>query len=302
MAAKADCAGPLPVCDAREYRLRMGFEVGPASAAELGIMAEWAAAEGWNPGRTDAAAFVVADPCGFLIGRLDGEPAASISVVRYGADFGFLGFYIVRPDLRGRGLGYRTWKAGMARMDGRTVGLDGVMEQQANYGRSGFRWAWTSLRCEGAPPTVEAPSGVRLVDARSIPFDKLAAFDRRYFGVARDAFLAAWVGLPDRSSRVALRGDDIVGFSTLRDAQSASRVGPLFAADAEIAGALVSDLAKERGAASVAVDVPGVNERAGEWAREAGLTPTFEIARMYTGPPPECDRAGLFGITSLELG
>lgn len=280
----------------------MGFEVGAASATELGMMAEWAAAEGWNPGRTDAAAFVVADPRGFLVGRLDGEPAACISVVRYGADFGFLGFYIVRPDLRGRGLGYRTWQAGMARMDGRTVGLDGVMEQQANYGRSGFRSAWTSLRYEGAPPAAEAPAGVRLVDARRIPFGDLAAFDRRHFGAPRDAFLAAWVGLPDRSSRVALRGDDIVGFSTLRDAQSASRVGPLFAADAEIAGALVSDLAKERGAASVAVDVPGVNERAGEWAREAGLTPTFETARMYTGPPPESDRAGMFGITSLELG
>ena len=31
--------------------------------------------------------------------------AATISLVNYGPSFGFLGFYICRPDLRGKGLG-----------------------------------------------------------------------------------------------------------------------------------------------------------------------------------------------------
>ena len=280
----------------------MAFEIGTASAGDVLLMAEWAAAENWNPGLTDAQAFVLADPCGFLVGRLDGEPVTCISVVRYGEAFGFLGMYITRPEARGRGLGYRTWQAGMARLTRRTVGLDGVPAQQDNYHRSGFDLAWTNLRFEGPASDVEAPPEVRIVDARDIPFDQLAAYDRRFFGAPRDAFLVAWISVPARSARVAVRHGEIVGCAVLRDAHAASRVGPLFAADGSIALALVSFLARERAAAAVAIDVPGVNETAFAWAEAAGWTPSFESARMYTGPAPEIDRGGLFGITSLELG
>ena len=43
----------------------------------------------------------------FLLGEFAGAPAAILSVVNYDERFSFLGFYIVRPDLRGRGLGLR---------------------------------------------------------------------------------------------------------------------------------------------------------------------------------------------------
>ncbi|WP_322410484.1 GNAT family N-acetyltransferase [Microbacterium invictum] len=280
----------------------MAFEIGAASAADVTMMAEWAVTEGWNPGVTDAHAFAVADPRGFLIGRLDGEPVTSISVVRYGDDFGFLGMYIARADVRGRGLGFQTWQAGMDRMTGRVVALDGVVAQQDNYRRSGFVPAWTNIRYEGSPVPTPAPSGVRVVDAREIPFDRLAAYDRRCFGAPRDAFLAAWVSLPARSARVALRGEEIVGFAVLRDAAAASRLGPVFAEGESVASALVSALADDRGAGKVAVDVPGVNARAVAWAQAHGWSPSFETARMYTGEAPAIETAGIFGITSLELG
>lgn len=280
----------------------MGFEVGTASVDDVALIAEWAAAEGWNPGGTDAQAFLVADPGGFLVGRLDGDPVTSISVIRYGEAFGFLGMYIARSDVRGRGFGYRTWQAGMERMSGRTVALDGVVAQQPNYRRSGFRPAWTNTRFEGPPPLADPPAGIRLVDARAVPFDALAAFDRRHFGAPRDAFLAAWISLPERHALVAMTDAGIVGFAVLRRAQAAARLGPVFASDAEVATALVSALAHESGAETVAVDAPGVNPRAAAWAESLGWTPTFETARMYTGPAPAIDTDALFGITSLELG
>ena len=136
----------------------MAFEIGTASAADVMLMAEWAAAENWNPGLTDARAFVVADPRGFLIGRMDGEPVTCISVVRYGEAFGFLGMYIARSDACGRGLGHRTWQAGMARLTGRTVALDGVVAQQDNYRRSGFHLAWTSSHRRGYGSSMPATS------------------------------------------------------------------------------------------------------------------------------------------------
>src|SRR5690242_8300491 len=114
------------------------LQIGTATRAELDLMVEWAAAEGWNPGLADADCFHAADPGGFLVGRLNGEPIGCISVVEYEPVFGFLGFYIVKPALRGQGHGLRIWQAGMTRLANRVVGLDGVIAQQENYKRSGF--------------------------------------------------------------------------------------------------------------------------------------------------------------------
>lgn len=280
----------------------MTFEIAVASADDMQRMAGWAADEGWNPANTDSLAFVAADPGGFLMGRLDGEPVTAISVVKYGEALGFLGFYIARPAARGKGYGLRTWNAGMARLAGRNVGLDGVVAQQHNYRKSGFRLAWNNVRQEGPAPDARPPAGVRLIDGRGVPFDRLAAYDRRFFPAARDAFLASWISLPERASMVAVRDGELVGLAVLRVARAAQRVGPLYAESPDVAAALVAALARKAGATTVAVDTPDINKSALALAERSGWKASFETARMYTGANPEADYAGLYGVTSFELG
>jgi hypothetical protein len=280
----------------------MTFEITIGSADDVQRMAQWAGDEGWNPGKTDTQAFFAADPGAFRIGRLDGEPVVCISVVKYGQALGFLGFYIARPAVRGKGYGIQVWRAGMARLEGRNVGLDGVVAQQANYRKSGFRSAWNNVRYEGAPVAAPVPAGVNLLDARGVAFDKLAAYDRRFFPEARDSFLAAWITLPERAAMVAVQDGTLVGFAVMRACQAASRVGPLFADSPGIAAALVSELAAKTGATAVAIDMPDINKKTLALAAGLGLKPSFETARMYTGPDPKIDFDGLFGVTSLELG
>jgi len=280
----------------------MTFEISVGSSDDVQRMARWAADEGWNPGNTDAHAFFAADPGAFLIGRLDGEPVTCISVVKYGQGFGFLGFYIARPIVRGKGYGIQNWRSGMARLAGRNVGLDGVVAQQGNYRKSGFRSAWNNIRYEGPSFAARPPAGVSLVDARSVPFDRLAAFDRRFFPEPRDSFLASWISLPERAAMVAVKDGKLAGFAVMRACQAASRVGPLFADSSEIAAALVAALAQKTGATAVAIDMPDINKPAVKLAEQAGLKPSFETARMYTGANPDVDYAGLYGVTSLELG
>lgn len=283
-----------------------GFEINGASAADMALIRGWADEEGWNPGESDRFAFGVADPGGFLVGRLRGEPVACISAVRYGAGFGFIGFYIARPAVRGQGYGIRLWRAGMERLDGRLVGLDGVVEQQDNYRKSGFRPAWNNVRHEGAPRCAEPGGatvpGVEIVDAATLPFGQLAAYDRRFFPEPRDAFLAAWVGLPGRTALAAVREGRIEGFGVVRPGSGASRIGPLYAASPAVATALLLRLAERTPDGNVAVDVPDTHPRAAALLGGLGLTPTFETARMYTGREPDLDLTGMYGVTSLELG
>src|SRR3954469_23086932 len=148
----------------------------PANRRELDLALEWAAQEGWNPGLSDTQCFYAADPEGFLLAFRDAEPVASISVVRYGSDFGFLGLYIVRPELRGRGYGHRLWQAGMARLEGRTVGLDGVVAQQENNRRSGFSLAHRNIRF-GGQPGIEGPQDTRIRSVEGALLDAVLAYE-----------------------------------------------------------------------------------------------------------------------------
>lgn len=50
------------------------------------------------------------------------------------------------------------------------------------------------------------------------------------------------------------------------------------------------------------MDAPDANPAAATLLAGLGLTAAFETARMYTGPAPEVDTAGMYGVTSLELG
>lgn len=74
---------------------------------------------------------------------------SAISVVAYGPSFGFLGFYICRPEFRGKGYGFAVWEAGMKRLGDRVIGLDGVVDQQANYRKQGFVLAHRNVRYGG---------------------------------------------------------------------------------------------------------------------------------------------------------
>lgn len=283
-----------------------GFVITGASGADMEMMRAWAEEEGWNPGESDRFAFAVADPEGFLVGRLDGEPVACISAVRYGSDFGFIGLYIARPAFRGRGYGMRLWRAGTDRLDGRLVGLDGVVAQQANYRASGFRRAWNNVRLEGVPAagddTGSDSGGAGIVDAATLPFALLAAYDRRFFPAPRDAFLAAWTGLPGRTVLAAVRDGRVEGLGVIRPCSGAHRIGPLYAADARTAAALLRGLCRRAGGGPVSVDVPDANPEAVRLLEGLGLVATFEAARMYTGPAPEVAMAEMFGVASLELG
>jgi hypothetical protein len=270
---------------------------------EIAIAADWAAAEGWNPGLADAACFATVDPQGFFIGELDGEPAATVSCVNYDARFAFLGFYIVREDLRGRGYGLRVWNAAIARAGARVIGLDGVVAQQDNYRKSGFALAYANVRYGGvvAARTIESPlAGV--VPLTEVPFAAVEADDATVFPAPRPAFLRAWIAAPGHVGRALLRDGSLAAWGVIRTCRTGWKIGPLVADDRAAAEAVLAALLAEAGGGEVFLDVPGVNREAVALAESLGLAPVFETARMYTGPIRPVRLERVFGVTTFELG
>jgi hypothetical protein len=220
--------------------------------------------------------------------------------VVYDDRFAFLGFYIVRPDLRGHGHGLRIWQAAMAHAGTRTVGLDGVVAQQENYRRSGFQLAYANIRHGGVVPAgSSAPGTIPLAD---VPFALVAADDATVFPAARDAFLRAWINAPGHIGRALLRDGRLVAWGVIRPCRSGWKIGPLVADERGGAEAVLGALVAAAGGGEVFLDVPGINAEALALARSRGLAPVFETARMYTGPIRPLRGERVFGVTTFELG
>ncbi|BCG93129.1 acetyltransferase [Mesorhizobium sp. 131-2-1] len=262
------------------------------------MLVDWAAGEGWNPGLGDAAVFRAADPEGFIGAFVDGEMVAGISAVAYGDGFGFIGLYICRPDRRGEGHGKAVWDAGMARLGDRVIGLDGVVEQQANYRRMGFASVYETLRYSGHATGLTGGGDIRRLTPDLAA--EILTYDRACFPAPRPAFLEGWLQ-PPRVALLAVKASRICGYGVARQCREGFKVGPLFADDTETALRLLAALAN-RMTGTLHIDVPAANSGFVAALRAAGLSPGFSTTRMYRGGAPANAQARVFGITTLELG
>lgn len=270
--------------------------------AELGTVLDFAAAEGWNPGLHDAGPFHAADPEGFFGAFLDGELIGSVSAVRYGESFGFIGLYIVKPAWRGQGYGMQLWQRALAHLAGRAIGLDGVVERQADYARSGFALAYRNVRYQGAAPAAAPiPSGI--VPLAQVPSAALAGYDARQFPAPREAFLKAWIAQPESRALGVMGADGLAGYGVIRRCRNGWKIGPLFADHAEHAEALFQALCGQAAAGDpVFLDLPEPHRAAVALAERHGMRIVFETARMYLGQAPALPLDATYGITTYELG
>lgn len=265
--------------------------------AEVELALDWAAAEGWNPGRHDADSCRAADPDGLLVGLIDGTPAAVIACVRYADAYGFVGLYIVREDLRGRGHGIELWDAGHAHFGDLPSGLEAVEAQIPNYARAGYVAGGWTQRWHGQG----AATGEIHPDVAPVSVADVLELDTRAFGVPRAAFLDGWLGQPEAVARGLWRAGRLVGYGVRRRCREGWKVGPLFATDLDAAGRLLDGLVADLDG-PYWVDIPRAHAHATRLAADRQLQPVFRTCRMVRGSAPTHDATLVYGVTSLELG
>ncbi len=276
-----------------------GLVIRNMTETEVALALDWAAAEGWNPGLNDAHCFYAADPCGFFLAELDGRPAGCISAVAYDGAYGFLGLYIVAPDYRGRGFGLKLWRAAMAYLNGRNVGLDGVLAQQENYRKSGFALACRNVRYRGEGGGSQ-PDG--LVELSSPPFEDIARYDATVFPASRPQFLRPWIEQRGCAALGVVNDGRLAGYGVLRPCRQGFKIGPLFASDPQTAETLFEGLASRVSGQPIFLDTPEANPAAVALAQRHRMEPVFETARMYTKGLPGAPAEFCFGVTTFELG
>jgi hypothetical protein len=270
--------------------------------SEIDMAVDWAAAEGWNPGIHDADCFYAADPDGFWIGLLGDEPVAMVSAVGYEDSYGFMGFYIVKPEVRHRTYGMQLVNVGMRYLGNRCIGLDSVSPDLVSHKVPQFKPAYTNYRFEWIKneQSVVAPE---VVELSGIPFAMVTGYDREVFGYSRESFLRCWISRPGTTALGILKDGRLSAYGVIRECRVGYKIGPLFANSAEFARTLFQALTTGvQMGMQIYLDAPGRNPDAIAIAESYGMKEVFRTKRMYNRPEPGFPLEKWFGVTSFELG
>lgn len=278
------------------------FSIRQMNRRELDMAVDWAEGEGWNPGNHDAECFYTQDPNGFFIGMLDNEPVAMVSAVAYPHSYGFMGFYIVKPEVRNRGYGVQLWDVGLHYLANRCIGLDSVRPDLVSHKKPEFQPAYTNYRFRwikdeqwNADPAV--------IDLADVPFPIVAAYDCEVFTFPREDFLKCWLNRPGTTALGIMKDDKLSAYGVIRICREGFKIGPLFADNVELARPLFEALTRDvEMGEPIFLDTPERNAEAVDLAQSYGMTEVFRTKRMYNEDEPSIPLNRWFGVTTFELG
>lgn len=283
--------------------MKISYEIKTASFADIHKMLDLAAAEGWNPGLDDAVSFQQIDPQGFFVGYLDNQFISCVSNVKYSDKDSFIGLYIVKPEFRGQGFGKAIWDHAMNYSADQNIGLDGVIDQQENYKKSGFKFAFQNERFCLESNNFSPKLSEYIISATHIPMYKIVEYDADFVPCQRQAFLISWLCAPHAKSLVFYDEKKIKGYGVIRKCRAGYKIGPLFADKPEIADqlfvALCSLFEKVQ---PIYLDIIEGNFAAIELVNRYKLCKVFSTARMYTKSVPSFPMDKIFGLTTFEVG
>jgi predicted GNAT family N-acyltransferase len=276
-----DCAGTI-------LRRLAGPDV-PA-ALELSEQA------GWNQTADDWQMLIDLAPEGCLAIEVDGEVAATTTLLCYGRRLAWIGMVLTRKSYRGRGFARRLMTQALSLADQKaieTVKLDATDQGRPLYEKMGFRGEqaverWTRTGTGHATGTT-VPVGERTAENWRIA-------DHRAFGADRSELL----------ERLAQRGQPpfvIDGsYCLTRPGRHSYYLGPSVCDAPRTARALIERALPTAGSRDCSWDLLPTNAAAATIARDLAFTPSRRLQRMVRGKDLQANNDSIYAIAGFELG
>ena len=92
---------------------------------------------------------------------------------------------------------------------------------------------------------MKSPQPEGVVEASSLPFERIDVYDRRHFPAPRSGFLRSWIQRPGGHALAVVEDDAIRGYGVMRPCRTGYKIGPLFAANARVAEQLLAASVRE---------------------------------------------------------
>lgn len=301
-----------------QYHSASGAQVRLLCPADLTRVLELAHLAGWTQTESDILRMLEYAPAGCFGAELPASTAQPAGTLwpgglgaiamgfPHGPELGWVAMVLTHPDLRGHGLGSRLTERAVEYL--RSLGthwikLDASHLGRPIYERMGFAVEFTMerrLRPAAALPVSMHPALPPVVESAQIPL----ALDRRAFGADRSRLLAMLCGVEGARTACASEGR---GYALLRTSRRGLQLGPMVAADAPAAEALLRWGIAEAREATVQWDLMRENDAARSLAEAYGFVIDRILHRMVLhgvpAPPPfEASPECVYSIAGFDFG
>jgi len=251
---------------------------------------------GWNQTGEDWRMLIDLAPQGCLAIEVDGELAATTTLLCYGQRLAWIGMVLTKVSSRGRGFARRLLTQALTQADQmriETVKLDATDQGRPLYEKMGFRFEQAVERWS-RPASKKLAGATSLVDA--LPAENWRMADRRSFGADRSELL----------ERLSQRGQPSVfiegSYLLTRRGLQTRYLGPSVCDTPEIARALVARALQAEESQGWSWDLLPKNVAAATIARDLAFTPTRHLHRMVRGKELRAKEEMIYAIAGFELG
>lgn len=264
------------------------------TASDISSALELSTEAGWNQTADDWRTLIELTPEGCLAIDVDGELAATTTLLCYKQRLAWIGMVLTRIRHRGRGFARRLMTEALRladQMQIETVKLDATDQGRPLYEKLGFRYEQAVERWWR--PGQPGPDGVSVADQQAST--DWRDLDSRAFCADRAELLA---NLARRNPPLLL--GNFYLFS--RPGRMSSYLGPCVCETAESARTLVERALQTQSTSGWSWDLLCDNARAVALARTLGFTPKRHLTRMVRGKELRANTDAIYAIAGFELG
>jgi GNAT superfamily N-acetyltransferase len=264
-------------------------------AADIGSAVELSSEAGWNQTAKDWRLLIELAPECCLAVEIDGEIAATATLVAYAQKLAWIGMVLTRVKYRGRGFATRLLREALHLADANnveSVKLDATDQGQPLYEKLGFRteqpverWACDRLTL---PNALTSATGRELTPS-------LLAVDESAFGANRSILL-------QKLTRLTAPAVLDNSCALTRSGRIARYLGPCVAETEQKAAAVLASVLAEHSGQNCYWDLLPSNRNAIALAKEFGFNPARRLTRMVRGSDLRSNNQLIYALSGFELG
>jgi GNAT superfamily N-acetyltransferase len=245
---------------------------------------------GWNQTADDWRMLLELAPQGCLAIEVDGELAATTTLLCYGCRLAWVGMVLTKKQFQGRGFARRLLSEVLKIADQlniETVKLDATDQGRPLYEKSGFRKEQTVERWSRSGTGSE-------ITAPNTPLNEWRGSDQEAFGADRSQLL----------DKLAQRNPPWIGsksFALARSGANTAYLGPCVSNSTESASALI-ECCIQSTKASISWDLLSQNRNAIAIAQDLEFAPQRSLTRMVRGKDLRGEDDSVYALAGFEFG
>ena len=237
----------------------------------------------WNQLESDWQIFLQHSPGACLVAIFEDQIVGTVTTIRYGHSFSWIGMVLVDPDFRRKGIGQQLLQEALQLLQAEeTVKLDATPQGREVYLKLNFVDEYPLTRMSRVR-TEEIPHSTRGRAIQKGDLPRLIEFDRKIFGADRSSLLQWMSEKAPGFAFLIEEGVEIKGYAMGRYGHDFIHIGPIIAQNIGIAQDLLIAALNKCAGRPVILDVLNVEPEWIAWLKEIGFTEQRNFIRMFRG-------------------